>query len=47
MQIIDTGREAPHDFVATESAQSVVPGAQLTVAPMGCMVLQSRNGVGQ
>jgi glycogen operon protein len=47
LKIIDTGREAPHDFVATESAQSVAPGAQLSVASMGCIVLQSRNGAVQ
>lgn len=44
LKIIDTSRKSPHDFVAAASAQTVGPGAKLTVVPMGCIVLQSRNG---
>jgi isoamylase len=44
MRIIDTGQKAPHDFVAEESARPVAAGDKLTVAPMGCVVLQSKNG---
>ena len=44
IKIIDTGREAPHDFVLAKSAQPIALGRKLTVAPMGCIVLQSING---
>lgn len=44
VKIIDTGLEPPHDFVPAKSAQLFAAGAKLTVAPMGCIVLQSKNG---
>jgi glycogen operon protein len=45
VKIIDTCLEAPDDFVPVQSAQPVAAGEKLTVAPMGCIVLQSKNGV--
>ncbi|GAB4346046.1 MAG: glycogen debranching protein GlgX [Desulfobulbaceae bacterium] len=41
--IIDTGRQAPDDFVEPADAKRVRPGARIKVAPMGCVVLQSEN----
>lgn len=46
LKIIDTGIEAPHDFDSVESASPIKTGAKMTVAPMGCVVLQSKNSTG-
>ena len=43
MQIINTGSEPPHDFVLEKKAPPIQPGKELTVEPMGCIVLQSKN----
>lgn len=42
-KIINTGKKYPSDFVSREDAVSVATGRQLTVQPMSCIVLQSRN----
>ncbi len=44
VKIIDTGLEAPADFMSVKSGQSVATGEKLMVEPMGCIVLQSKNG---
>ncbi len=40
-QIIDTGQTPPADFVSTAEGRIIRPGTTVTVAPMGCVVLQS------
>lgn len=42
-KIINTGRHSPADFVDLENAPGVKPGQRLSVAPMGCVVLQSTS----
>jgi glycogen operon protein len=42
-QIIDTSRPAPEDFIDPEEARTVAPSTAVTVAPMGCVVLQTRE----
>ena len=42
-KIIDTSLEAPHDFMSVKFAQTIVADGELTVEPMGCIVLQSKN----
>jgi glycogen operon protein len=40
-KIIDTGRDAPADFVDPEQAEQIAANNGVTVVPMGCVVLQS------
>lgn len=42
-KIIDTGQEAPKDFVDLKQALQFTAGKQVWVAPMGCVVLQSQE----
>ncbi len=42
-KIIDTGLEAPSDFVDPEQGDLIGVSGEVTVAPMGCVVLQSEE----
>jgi len=39
-KIIDTGQQSPDDFIDLARAEKILCSAQVTVAPMGCVVLQ-------
>jgi glycogen operon protein len=42
-KIIDTSLAAPADFVDLAKAKQIASGSQLSVAPMGCVVLQTHE----
>ncbi|MCF6186700.1 MAG: glycogen debranching protein GlgX [Desulfobulbaceae bacterium] len=42
-KIIDTGKLPPEDFTEPEQAETINPGDEVSVVPMGCVVLQSKN----
>jgi isoamylase len=42
-KIIDTGLSAPADFVELAKAGQIAADAQVSVAPMGCVVLQTEK----
>jgi glycogen operon protein len=44
-KIIDTGCEAPTDFVDPGQAELIAANSGVTIAPMGCVVLQSQEVV--
>jgi glycogen operon protein len=44
-KIIDTGHDAPTDFVHSGQAEQIAVHSGVTVVPMGCVVLQSREEV--
>ncbi len=44
-KIIDTGCEAPADFVDPVQAEQIAANSGITIVPMGCVVLQSQEVV--